>query len=99
MEVMMHKGSYTRDQAVEIVGINAIQELEALTFTPTSRIQDSGDDTTDDGASLDAVTIPDGLACVVSAFCYLTPDQVQTMYDRDGDGSDIDWAIEGYEIA
>ena len=97
-EIKMRKGQYTREQAIDMVGIATIKELDEINCEPTSRCQCDGDDSVEYSASIAAATIPDGLDCVVTAYYYTTPEQELIMAECDGDGSAIDWTIEGYEI-
>ena len=92
----MRKGNLTREQVVEIFGEEIIGQLEAQNCEPTNRLQTDGDDSTEWSASVDT---PDheeywGVTC----YYYTTPEEDELMAECDGDGSAIDWEIEGYEV-
>ncbi len=90
----MRKGNLSREQAVELFGEKVIAKLESQNCEPTSRLQTDGDDSIEYTASV-AVDHPD--YDYVVAYYYTTPEQEQIMADHDGDGSFVDWVIEGYE--
>lgn len=89
----MKHGKLTRDQAIAAVGIDTVNKLDAINCEPTSRCQCDGDDSVEYSASLRVGDMS------ITAYYYTTPEQEQIMADHDGDGSAIDWTIEGYEIA
>lgn len=93
----MRKGTLTRDQAIAMVGKDAIDELDSVNCEPTSRLQTDGDESTEYSASLKALD-KDGSRLVVTAYYYLSPDDERTIAEHDGDGSAVDWVIEGYDI-
>jgi hypothetical protein len=89
----MRKGNLTRQQAIEIAGLAAVEKVEKGNCEPTNRVQTDGDTSTEWAASL---ILPDG--DVLVAYYYTTPEQNEIMGEHDGDGSCIDWEISGYEI-
>ena len=89
----MRHGKMTRDQAIEQVGAEVVGKLDSINCEPTSRCQCDGDNSVEYSASIKA---QDGT--ILTAYYYTTPEQEQIIADHDGDGSAIDWTIEGYEI-
>ena len=90
----MKKGNLSREQAVKLFGEGIISKLEYQSCEPTSRLQTDGDDSTEYTAS---VKVNHHDYDYVVAYYYTTPEQEQRMADCDGDGSVIDWEIEGFE--
>lgn len=88
----MKHGKMTREQAIAAVGEEAINKLDYVNCEPTSRCNTDGDDTIEYSAS---IKVGDQ---IVTAYYYTTPEQEQIIADHDGDGSAIDWEINGYEI-
>jgi hypothetical protein len=93
---------YTRDQAIRMVGLGSICDLEEKNCKPTNRVGVNGacqgDSLTEWSASIDAQTIPDGLDCVLTAYYYTTNEQDEHMAKCDGDRSSIDWVIDHFTI-
>jgi hypothetical protein len=93
---------YTREQAIEMVGVATVKELDAINCAPTNRVGVNGacqgDDTTEWAASLRTETIPDGIECILTAYYYTTNEQDEHMAACDGDGSSIDWVVDHYTI-
>jgi hypothetical protein len=79
------------------VGEEAIRKLDATNCEPTSRLQTDGD-TAEEWSAYIRTPDKSGERVTVEAYYYITPEQSQVMADHDGDGSSIDWTIEGYEI-
>lgn len=93
----MRHGKLTRDEAIAVVGAEAISKLDGINCEPTSRLQTDGDDSVEWSVYI-LTPNKSGERVTVEAYYYLTPDQMQTMAERDGDGSSVDWVVEGYEI-
>ena len=90
----MQKGNLTRDEAIAIVGLAAVQAVEAKNCEPTGRVGYNGECQGDDLCEWSAsVSVDDG---VLIAYYYTSNSDDQAM--ADGDGSDVDWVINGYEI-
>jgi len=88
----MRHGKMTRDEAIAIVGVDVINKLDATNCEPTSRLQCDGDDSTEYSAYIRVGDV------TVVAYYYTTPEQERIMAEHEGDGSYINWEIEGYEI-
>lgn len=98
---MSTKGKLTRAQAVEIVGEAAVAKVEAKNCEPTNRVGYNGACQGDDLCEWSAgVKCEDknGTDCTLVAYYYTTNEEDQAMADAGGDGSVIDWEIDGYEI-
>jgi hypothetical protein len=93
---------YTRKQAIEMLGIAAVREVEAENCEPTNRVGVNGacegDSLREWSASVKATTIPDGIKCVLTVYYYTTNKQDEHMAACEGDGSVIDWTIDHYTI-
>ena len=98
----MKKGNLTHEQAVEIVGLAAVETVERKNCEPTNRVGYNGacqdGDLCEWSASVVCQTA-DGDEVVLTAYYYTTNEQDQIMAENSGDGSYIDWEIEGFEIA
>lgn len=95
---MSKKGNLTREQAIAIVGINAVNAAEAKGCDPTNRVGYNGayqgDDLIEWRAS--AIAIDDyGHDCVVSVYYYTSQEEIDAAGD---DLSNVDWEIHGYEV-
>lgn len=90
-----------KEQAIEIVGIDAIEALEAENCEPTNRVGyrglAGGDQLTEWAASVTCKD-KDGNDCCVTAYYYTSNDEDKAIADADGDGSAIVWEIDRYEI-
>ena len=89
----MRHGKLNRDEAIEIVGIEAVLRLEKVSCEPTNRVQCDGDEAVEYAASVDC-----GDDTVLTAYYYTTKEEEQAIADADGDGSVIEWHIHGFEI-
>jgi hypothetical protein len=89
----------TRNQAIAMVGINKIQELEALNCEPTSRAYDHADGEIEWSASLTTEFIPDGEPCTVTAYYYTDAADAAQVEALGGDWGGIDWEVSYYTIA
>lgn len=87
----------TREQAIELVGLDAVERVDAEHCECTNIVGYNGacqgDELTEWAADVD---LPDDLT--IRAYYYTTNEQDQAMTDADGDGAAIDWEISGYEI-
>lgn len=91
---MSTKGNLTREQAVAIVGEQAVAKVEAESCDFTNRLMDDNDDRVEFSAGVLA-TDKDGQECTLLAYYYPT----QAALDAAGDDlSNVDWVIEGYEV-
>ena len=95
----MRKGNLTREQAIEQAGLETVLKVEKLNCEPTNRLQTDGDTSTEWAASFRFDSEEDAYTKTLIAYYYTTPEQNQVMIEHDGDGSYIDWKINGYEIA
>lgn len=94
----MRHGKLTRQQAIEIAGEEIVNKLDSINCEPTSRLQTDGDDSTEWSASIWFDSADEACTRTLIAYYYTTPEQNEIMAENDGDGSSIDWEIEGYEI-
>ena len=90
----------TREQAIEIVGIEAVKKVEAENCEPTGRVGFNGacqgDDLTEWSASV-AASDKEGYPVRLVAYYYTDNDEDQAMADA-GDGSVINWEISHYAV-
>jgi len=100
-EKIMTKGNLSREQAVEIVGEAAVDAVERKNCEPTGRVGYNGacqgNEECEWSASV-ACNDGDGLDVTLTAYYYTTNEQDQLMAECDGDGSVIDWEINGFSI-
>ena len=98
----MKKGNLTREEVVAALGEKAVDAVERKNCEPTNRVGYNGDCQGDDLCEWSASVVAqdaDGDEVVLTAYYYTTNEQDQIMADNSGDGSYIDWEIEGFEIA
>ena len=97
----MYKGNLTRKEAVAIVGEKAVDAVEQKSCEPTGRVGYNGACQGDELCEWSASSLgkdTSGVHCSVVVYYYTNNEQDDVMAAQDGDGSAIDWAIEGYEI-
>lgn len=96
----MQKGNLIREQAVAIVGESAVSKVESKNCEPTNRVgyngSSQGDNLCEWSASVSCED-SDGDDCTLVAYYYTTNEQDDVMAET-GDGSAINWEIEGFEI-
>lgn len=89
----MRKGTLTRDQAVAIVGADAVNAVGAEECDFTNRVQTDGDTGVEFSASVDAVDT-NGEQCLLLAYYYQDADVLSSAEDL----SDLDWKIYAYAV-
>ena len=89
----MRKGNLSKEQAVSLVGLEAVEKVEEKNCDFTARLQTDGDDAVEFSASVTCVD-KDGSSFVLVAYYYQNEDDVATADDL----SDLDWEISGYEV-
>lgn len=97
----MTKGNLSREQAVEIVGEAAVNAVESKNCEPTNRVGYNGacqGDTECEWSASVSCKDETGLDVTLTAYYYTTNEQDQLMAECDGDGSVIDWEINGYVV-
>jgi hypothetical protein len=96
----MLKGNLTKDQAISIVGQNAVDAVERENCEPTNRVGYNGacqnNDLCEWSAGVSCKT-KDGNDRILLAYYYTTNEQDDLIAET-GDAGSIDWIIEGYEI-
>ena len=98
---MSKKGNLTREQAVAIVGDAAVDAVEGKNCEPTNRVGYNGECQDDELCEWSASVVYEdkgGLEVVLTAYYYTTNEEDRIMAENSGDGSYIDWEIEGYDI-
>ena len=95
------KSQLTREQAIQIAGIEAVEKVEAMGCEPTNRVgyngAGHGDELTEWSASVKA-TDKDGTPVRLIAYYYTNNEEDQAMADAGSDGSVIDWEISHYSV-
>ena len=89
----MKHGKMTRDQAIEVAGIETVNKLDNENCDFTNRVQTDGDTSIEFSASIKFVD-HDGSDRYLVAYYY----QEQEALDGIDDLGSLDWTIEGYEI-
>ena len=85
----------TRDEAVAVVGEEAIRKVEAVGCEPTNRVGINGLCQGDDLLEYVAhITLEDGSS--LAAYYYVSNEDEQIMGNADGDGSSISWDVDHY---
>ena len=92
----MKKGKLTRDEAIAIVGEEYVTMLDNESCEQTGRLQCDGDPDSEWSAS---VSVNHDDYRTLTAYYYTTPEDEAVLADNDGDGSSINWEIDGYELA
>ena len=96
----MYKGSLNKEQAINLVGVDALAAVERVNCEPTGRVgyngECQGDSLTEWTASVDCKDV-DGDPVTLTAY-YYTNNQQDQMIAETGDGGFIDWEIVGYEV-
>lgn len=91
----MEKGVLNRDEAIEIVGLAAVEKVESKNAEFTNRVgyngSVQGDDTVEFSAGV-SCTDKDGTDCTLVAYYYQDADDVDAAL------STLDWTIAGYEV-
>lgn len=91
---MSTKGNLTREQAVAIVGEQAVAKVDAANCDFTNCLMDDNDDRVEFSAS---VLCEDQAGDVVALVAYYYPTQGEL--DAAGDDlGNVDWQIAGYEV-
>lgn len=97
---MSTKGTLTREQAIETVGLDAVKKVDDKNCEPTNRVGYNGacqgDDLTEWSAGVGCED-NDGYDCTLVAYYYTTNEEDQAIADA-GDACAIDWEIAGYEV-
>ena len=87
----------TRGQAIAIVGLEAVERVEAANCEPTNRVGVNGacqgDSLTEWSASAKVGDLH------LTAYYYTTNEQDEHMAACDGDGASIDWTVDHYTVA
>ena len=98
---MSTKGNLSREEAVTIIGERAVEAAESENCEPTGRVgyngATQGDELCEWSASAPGED-EDGAQCSVIVYYYTTNEHEREMAESDGDGSVVEWEIEGYEI-
>ena len=87
----MRKGDLTRSEAITLVGIEAVNQVEAENCDFTNRVQTDGDRYVEFSASVDCAD-KDGDAILIA---YYYQDESDLVID---DLGLLDWEIAGFEI-
>lgn len=89
----MKHGKMTREQAADIVGSSAIEQLDGIGCDFTGRVQTDGDTTVEFSASIKCRNI-DGDEVTLTAFYYQDVESVRDCEDL----ANLRWEVHGYEI-
>lgn len=90
----MKKGDLTREQAIELVGLAAVEAVEKENCDFTNRLIDPVFDIVEFSACV-ACTHADGDDCILTAYYYQTNEDID---ESGGELGNLDWGIEGYEV-
>ena len=90
----MRKGQVSKEQAIAIVGVEAVNAVARENCDFTGRIMDMADDGVEFSASVSAAN-KDGEDCTLTAYYYPTQGELDGAGD---DLSNVNWEIAGYEV-
>jgi len=88
----MRKGTMSRDQAIEAVGIKAVEAVENENCDFTNRVQTDGDTGVEFSA---CASIEHNDYNHIIAYYYIEQDDLDAAESLD----DLSWSIEGYELS
>jgi hypothetical protein len=91
----MTKGNLTREQAIAIAGEQLVVKVGSQNCEPTNRVMTDNDDRVEFSASVN-FDDQDGNDSVLTVYYYPTQEQLDNAGD---DLGNVNWVIEGYEIA
>ena len=89
----MRKGNLTREQAIEMVGLELVEKVESMNCDFTNRIQTDGDTAVEFSAGINFID-KDGYRRTLTAYYYQDPRDL----DATDDLGSLDWEVSGYEI-
>lgn len=93
---MKRQNLITENQAIAIVGQRAIDDVLSCNCEPTGRLMPNGfEKLIEFRSSIDCEDAGKD-DCVVTAYYYQDSDDIDDL--EDGDLSNLDWTVEGYEI-
>lgn len=87
----------TRDQAIAIVGAEAVDQVEAINCEMTNRLIDGGFEILEFSASLDAYDDENDVEVNLTAYYY--QDDTDGRVKNCEDLSNLTWTVAGYKIA
>ncbi len=90
---MSTKGTLSREQAINQVGLAAVEAVEAENCDFTNRVQCDGDSRIEFSASVDA-TDQDGSSVTLVAYYYQEESDVDAVEQLDL----LDWEVFGFEV-
>lgn len=94
---MPTKGNLSREQAIMLVGLAAVEQVEGKNCEQTNRVGYNGACQNDDWCEWSASVScedQDGDIITLTAYYYTNNEQDEII----GDGGSIDWEIEGHEV-
>ena len=97
----MKKGTLTREQAIEAVGEAAVLAVEAEGCEPTCRVGYNGacqGDAECEWTAGVSAKDADGYSVRLTSYYYTSNAEDEAIAEYDGDGSWIDWEVEGYDV-
>ncbi len=94
----MRKGNLTREEAVAMVGEEAVAKVESEDCDFTNRMQTDGDTGVEFSASVRCKD-QNGDDCVLIAYYYQEQEALDDLEEAGNDDLGLlDWEIEGYEV-
>lgn len=91
---MSTKGTMTREQAIQAVGVELVDKLDAANCDFTGRVQTDGDDSVEFAASVETCDEEYG-RMTLTAYYYQSPQALEGVEDL----SSLNWTVAGYELA
>jgi len=90
---MSTKGTLTREQAIQAVGIDLVSKLDSINCEPTNRVQTDGDDSVEYSSSVETGNEEYG-QMTLTAYYYQSPEDLKGVEDLSG----LTWTVAGYEL-
>lgn len=90
---MSSKGTLTREQAIQAIGIGLVEKLDSVNCEPTGRLQTDGDDSVEYSASVETGNDEYG-HMTLTAYYYQSPADLAGVEDL----SNLQWTVAGYEL-
>jgi hypothetical protein len=90
---MSTKGTMTREQAIQAVGVELVNKLDGVNCEPTGRLQTDGDDSVEFSSSVETSNEEYG-RMTLTAYYYQSSEDVEGTEDL----SNLEWTVAGYEL-
>jgi hypothetical protein len=90
---MSSKGTLTREQAIQAVGIELVNKVDGMNCEPTNRVQTDGDNSVEYSASVETGNDEYG-HMTLTAYYYQSPADLDGVEDL----SNLEWTVASYGL-